>query len=61
MNRNLNHKDESSRGFGYCVFGKVIEGMDIVDKIAKVHTTVRNRMEDVPVHPVIIKSIRRAE
>ncbi len=48
---------------GYCVFGKVIEGMDVVDKIAKVETktVVRNRFEDVPTEDVTIKSIRRAE
>jgi cyclophilin family peptidyl-prolyl cis-trans isomerase len=38
------------------VFGKVTEGMDVVDAIASVETTTRNGMEDVPVEPVIIQS-----
>lgn len=42
---------------GYCVFGKVIEGMDVVDKIGKVKTTWRKRRKDVPVEDVIIKEI----
>ena len=41
---------------GYAVFGKVIEGMDVVDKIADVKTTRRNGMDDVPVEPVVIES-----
>ena len=49
---------------GYAVFGKVIGGMDVVDKIANVETTVRpngdgDRMPNVPVEPVIIKTARR--
>jgi peptidyl-prolyl cis-trans isomerase B (cyclophilin B) len=45
----------------YCVFGKVIEGMDVVDKIRKVKTKRVGRMDDVPVEDVVIKSVRRAE
>jgi cyclophilin family peptidyl-prolyl cis-trans isomerase len=46
---------------GYCVFGKVIEGMDVVDKIKAVPTTTLSpQVKDVPVDPVVIKSIRRA-
>ncbi len=41
---------------GYAVFGKVIEGMDVVDKIASVKTTIRRGMEDVPVETVVIDS-----
>ena len=40
--------------WGYAVFGKVIKGMDVVDKIAHVKTTVRPPFRDVPVKPVII-------
>lgn len=43
---------------GYCVFGKVTKGMDIVDKIKDVKTETRNGMTDVPVTDVTIKSIR---
>jgi cyclophilin family peptidyl-prolyl cis-trans isomerase len=45
-------------GYGYAVFGKVIEGMDVVDKIAGVKTGVRRGMNDVPVEPVEIKSVK---
>ena len=55
----LNHSDETARGFGYCVFGKVTEGMDVVDKIGKVATGARGK--DVPNETVTIKSVRRAE
>lgn len=51
----LNHKDQGR--FGYCVFGKVIAGMDVIDKIAKVETTSQGHYRDVPQPPVIIKSI----
>ena len=47
--------------YGYAVFGKVIEGMDVVDKIAEVETADRGDMESVPVKDVIIKSVRRAK
>ena len=56
----LNHTNTSDRGFGYCVFGKVIEGMDVVDKIKAVKTTNKNGMDDVPVDAVTIKSVTRA-
>ena len=59
-NDDLNHKDETAKGFGYCVFGKVTEGMDVVDKIKKVRTGKKGPLDDVPVETVTIKSIRRA-
>jgi peptidyl-prolyl cis-trans isomerase B (cyclophilin B) len=46
---------------GYCVFGRVIEGMDVVDKIAGVQTGHRSGQDDVPVKDVVIKSVRRAQ
>ena len=42
-------------GWGYCVFGKVVEGMDVVDKIRAVETTRRNGHSDVPVEPIVIE------
>ncbi len=48
-----------SDGWGYCVFGKVTEGMDVVDKIKAVATTTKGGTPNVPVTPVVIESIRR--
>ena len=50
----LNYVDNSNPG--YAVFGKVIEGMETVDKIAAVNTTSQAGMDDVPVEPVVIKA-----
>jgi len=58
---NLDFKSKTDMGWGYCVFGKVTEGMDVVDKIAKVETSFSGRHQNVPVEPVVIKSIRRKE
>lgn len=51
----LNHTAPTSSGWGYCVFGKVVEGMDVVDKIKGVKTTSKAGHRDVPVDPVIIE------
>jgi len=52
----LNHTGQTSQGWGYCVFGKVVEGQDVIDKIAKVRTGNKAGHQDVPVEPVIIES-----
>ena len=52
----LNH---GGRDFGYAVFGKVVDGMDVVDKIAAAPTTNRKGHSDVPVDPIVINSARR--
>ena len=44
-------------GHGYAVFGKVVQGMDVVDKIKSVPTTTRGMYENVPVQPVVIKKV----
>lgn len=51
----LNHTAPTSSGWGYCVFGKVVAGMDVVDKIKAVKTTSKGGHADVPVEPVIIE------
>lgn len=51
----LNHSAESSQGWGYCVFGEVTAGMDVVDKIRQVKTGRFAGHSDVPVEPVIIE------
>jgi cyclophilin family peptidyl-prolyl cis-trans isomerase len=56
-NNFLNHRDETPAGFGYTVFGKVVDGMDVVHKIEHVTTTTKGPHENVPTEPVIIKSI----
>jgi len=56
----LNQTNKTPSGFGYAVFGEVIEGMDVVDSIAKVETgTGSNGFPNVPVEPVIIISAKR--
>jgi cyclophilin family peptidyl-prolyl cis-trans isomerase len=59
----INHVDNtnldySARNPGYAVFGQVVEGMDVVDAIAKVKTGTKGMFQDVPVEPVIIKSAK---
>ena len=51
----LNHTTPTPNGWGYCVFGKVIDGTDVVDKIKTVKTTSKAGHQDVPVEPVIIE------
>lgn len=48
--------DHGTRDYGYAVFGKVVEGMDVVKGIARVETGTRGMMRDVPLEPVVIKS-----
>ena len=63
----INHKDNdflthtapTPQGYGYCVFGKVTDGLDVVDAIAAVKTTNVGGMGDVPAQPVLIRGIKR--
>ena len=57
----LDHRDDTPRGFGYCAFGQVVDGLDVVDAIGKVATKSTAPHDDVPVEAVEIKSIRRAD
>ena len=60
-NKFLDHKDDTSGGFGYAVFGKVVSGMDVVDAIGLVQTQTQGLSKDVPVVPVVITSARRKQ
>ena len=51
----LNHSAPTPQGWGYCVFGKVVDGTDVVDKIRKVKTGSKGMHQDVPVEDVIIE------
>jgi cyclophilin family peptidyl-prolyl cis-trans isomerase len=53
----LDHRDETSSGFGYAVFGKITSGMPVVNKIKAVKTGTRGPLEDVPLEPVVILDI----
>ena len=53
----LNFTAPTAQGWGYCVFGKVTDGMDVVQRIEKVMTTSRGGHQDVPVEDVIIESV----
>ena len=53
----LDHQDNTPQGFGYCVFGKVIDGMDVVDKIKSVKTTTRGPHQDVPEKNITMLSV----
>jgi peptidyl-prolyl cis-trans isomerase B (cyclophilin B) len=53
----LNFTSESGNGWGYCVFGSVTEGMDVVDQIKKIATTNRAGHQNVPVENVIIEKV----
>ncbi len=51
----LNYTSPTSEGFGYCVFGKVVEGKDVVDKIKKVETTNQSGLQNVPLEDVVLQ------
>lgn len=53
----LNHSSKDMQGWGYCVFGKVTEGMDVVEKIKGVETGTQAGHQDVPSEPVMIKKV----
>jgi len=56
-NEFLNHSGKNMQGWGYAVFGKVVEGTEVLEKIKAVATTSKNGHQDVPVDEVIIESI----
>ena len=56
----LNHRSPDANGWGYCVFGRVVEGTDVVDRIKSVPTGKRGFHQDVPTDDVIIESAEEA-
>ncbi|MFG1490731.1 peptidylprolyl isomerase [Oceanospirillum sp. HFRX-1_2] len=57
----LNHSSKDMQGWGYCVFGKVVEGMEVVNQIKEVKTTSKAGHQDVPAEAVIIESAELIE
>ena len=60
-NKFLNHTGKNVQGWGYCVFGKVVDGMKVVDDIAKVPTGRTGPHADVPTTPVVLEKAARVE
>ena len=56
--RGLDHRGTDPASYGYAVFGRVTDGMDVVDRIADVETGGQGPSQDVPVEPVVINSVR---
>ena len=53
----LNYTSPTPQGWGYCVFGKIVEGQDVIDKIRKVRTGSKGGHQDVPLEDVVIESM----
>jgi len=60
-NTNLDHMGKSDQGYGYCVFGNVVAGMDVVDAIANVKIMTRNGIPNVPRETIEIISVTKVE
>jgi len=60
-NMSLNHRANSPVGYGYAVFGKVVAGMDVVNKIVAVKTIKKRHYRNVPANDVLIKSVTRVK
>ncbi len=57
----LNFRAPSAQGWGYCVFGKVTKGLEVIDAIAAVQTTNAGMHQNVPAEPIVIKSAKVSE
>ncbi len=57
----LNHTATTPQGYGYCVFGKLSDGLDVLGEIGTVETCSTGMHENVPSEPIIIKSIKRCD
>lgn len=60
-NEFLNHRGKTSQGWGYTVFGRISEGMAVVDAISSVKTSTSGMFQNVPVEPVVIEKTRRVK
>lgn len=60
-NDSLNFRDASPMGIGYCVFGRVTDGMDVVDALQTQETGTQQGMQNVPLSPIIIQSVTRIQ
>jgi len=60
-NPNLDHRDRTPEGFGYCVFGKVSQGIEVVDQISQVPVDDSSEFQAKPVETVLIESMRRVQ
>ncbi len=60
-NTSFNHKNATAQGFGYAVFGRVTDGMDVVRRIGRTRTTNKGDYRDVPREPIVIRSITQIE
>jgi cyclophilin family peptidyl-prolyl cis-trans isomerase len=58
-NEFLNHKSKSPQSWGYAVFGRVVEGIDVVDEISRIKTVSRGTYRDVPAETIVIVSAKR--
>ena len=58
-NAALDHKDRTPEGYGYCVFGEVVEGLDVLDKIGATQVTDNEQFDHTPVQPIVIRTARR--
>ena len=57
----LDHTGENPQGWGYAVFGRVTEGLEVVDAISQVKTGTKNGHQDVPAEPVVLLKAERAD
>jgi cyclophilin family peptidyl-prolyl cis-trans isomerase len=60
-NDELDHRDRSVDGFGYCVFGEVLSGLEVVEQIASAEVTDTEKFDLLPIRTVLIKTVKRVK